>query len=679
MKVLFASIVLSLTLCLGCGTDEPRIADSGVDLGAIRDARPSAKLRDEPPLLKAPISAVRGEHQRSDSILEQWTWATVGRDGIGFGPNSPGWDSLAKLTGRTPWSPVRNFHGRKAARLYSIGVTIAFPVGQEGPGLRYLSMWLRPRIQRQAASVFLDGKSIGTIRLKKGWHKYTLPISKNGLGVGEHKLRLWFRRTLLHRKRRSSVDFAGAWFSPIKSSSPPESWLSDEDELVWNAGPPTRWSIDLQVPHNSEVLATAEVNDGGSADFSIHVSVDGGGTTEVVRKKIDDGQTEQLKADLGRWAGRIVRLHFRSSGAGRPIESAQWSQIDVRRKISTYEPVPTIRNIVLFVVEGLWADAVRLGRAGDFVDTRNIELLASEGGIGLETWSGGLSNIDAHRRILGPTSSKGSWMQRLRENGIGTSIWTTNPKLSQSLTHGFTSINGPKTLDRKAGFEAEFKALDEWLYTRGRKPFFMYIDLAMPIRGRRLADEETFRAIPLSERVPEVTEKAVLQADFWIGQTVGALNNYGLSDDTAVIITGSATRTRGSYRGTTLSPARLAVPMIIWHPKMRAPGFVRKPVNGLDLADLRRTIEDLLGARMGPDENSRSVLENLFYEKPLAVRHASAKTPYGWVIRYGEWLLWPRAAIKDRLWHRGDVNAPRDITEHPIIVRALRRRASGTR
>lgn len=686
MKALFSKIILLAVVLGGCSESEPGtdVPDFGSvlpgDMGSASPQLARRKIGGPSHLLTADqLAPVRGVRERRESLLESWASATVGRDGMGFGPSMPGWTSLSSLTGKTPWSPPTVLHGRVAARLYSIGVTVAFPVGIEGPSLRYLSLWLRPRGTRQAASVFLDDKPLGTIRLKSGWQKYTLPIGDAGLGPGEHKLRFWFRRTVVKRKRRSSADFAGAWFSATKASEPPEKWLNRDAQMTWYAGPPTRWSLDLHVPPNGEIRATAEVADGGPVDFSIQLSRDGSGTTELLSKRVDDGQTEQLSADLSRWSGQIVRLHFKTKGDMRAIESAAWTQIDVTRKVKTYQPLPAVKNVILFVVEGLWSDVLRLGRDGDFVDAPNLELLAGEGAVGLEAWSGGLSNVDAHRRILQPPGWSKSWVKTLQAAGIGTSQWTTNPRFSKELQSGFTSFQGPAMLDRKAGFEAEFRALDEWFYTRGRNRFFMYIDLAMPVRGRQVDPDEVFRSKPRSERVPEVTEGAVLSSDFWIGHIVAALNHYSLASETAIVVVGSATRTRGSYRGTTLSPARLSVPIIVWHPKMRTKPFIRTQVSGLDLSDIPQIVNELLGSVIRLESNPRTAAESLFYNKSLMATHSSAKTPYGWALRYADWLLWPRAAIKDRLWNRDNVNEPKNIDDYPIIVRALRRRAASTR
>ena len=111
---------------------------------------------------------------------------------------------------------------------------------------------------------------------------------------------------MVKRKRRSSADFAGAWFSATKASEPPEKMAQSRcsnDVVCWSADPLV---ADLHVPPNGEIRATAEVADGGPVDFSIQLSRDGSGTTELLSKRVDDGQTEQLSADLSRWSGQIV-------------------------------------------------------------------------------------------------------------------------------------------------------------------------------------------------------------------------------------------------------------------------------------------------------------------------------------------------------------------------------------
>jgi hypothetical protein len=614
----------------------------------------------------------------SNSVLKHWADAYVGRQGISFGPGLPGWRQMSQLTGRTAWSKSALIEGRVGSRLRAIGASITFPIGQEGPGLRQLSLWLNPSTRRQAVSVFLDDKPLATLKVKVGWKQYHLPLPDAGLGVGEHRLRLWFRRMGTVRKLRTPGSLGMVVLSPGSvSDDTPEVWINDsESNLAWHAGPPARWSVELVIPPDGALKTGVRVGSGPPVQFSIHVSRDGEGTTEVGRKTVHAGTSASLNVDLRRWSGKIVRLHLRSTGARRGLSEAHWTQVDLIHRQPMAKTIPKVRNVIIFVVEGMWANIPSLGRSGPHVPTQNLDLLRQEGALAINAWSGGLSSGDTHARILGAADEGGTWIDRVRNSGVTTGFWSSNPRFNKGLLKGFTTVHKARSSDHRLSFDTEFQNLDEWVYARGKNRFLLYIDLAMAAAVNNESKVNVFRTQPRVAAVPPVTDVAVQRADFWLGQLVGALGAYGLLNDTAVLVVGTATRTRGSYAGTTLSPARLSVPIVLWHPGMRKNGQSRAAVYGADVEDIQATVSDLLEVRSDPSASSRTLSEFMFNGMPMNARVSQAKTAYGWVVRYGGWTFWPRAAERDRLWHRDDALNPKEIHLHPIVVRALRHRAA---
>ena len=58
-----------------------------------------------------------------------------------------------------PWQPSQTMTGASVLAKGLCG-HIVFPVGDEGPAMRWLSIWLYPTARKQAVSVFLDGQSL---------------------------------------------------------------------------------------------------------------------------------------------------------------------------------------------------------------------------------------------------------------------------------------------------------------------------------------------------------------------------------------------------------------------------------------------------------------------------------------------------------------------------------------
>ena len=189
LKIPYLCVLFTL---LGCGEDVPvEKMNSGEGVGAAQVA--AAAASDDYENARRPVSSQSTSTIRRDLLLEGHR-AYVGRDGVVLGPAYPAWNQISQLTGRGPWSPVRTIEKKTGSFLKGHGATIGFPVGTEGPGLRTLSIWLWPARKGQFVSVYLDEKLLGTPRLKSGWHRYDFALPASGIALGEHSVRLWFRK-----------------------------------------------------------------------------------------------------------------------------------------------------------------------------------------------------------------------------------------------------------------------------------------------------------------------------------------------------------------------------------------------------------------------------------------------------------------------------------------------------
>ena len=158
---------------------------------------------------------------------------------------------------------------------------------------------------------------------------------------------------------------------------------------------------------------------------------------------------------------------------------------------------------------------------------------------------------------------------------------------------------------------------------------------------------------------------------------IGILSAHDVLKDTAILLVGAPGQYLSSFKGTTLSPNRLSVPLVLWHPEENGAG-PQFPLRGTDTRDIAATVLKLYGLEGDFDGVSRDLAGALIHGEELPDMPISAKTRFGWSVRSGPWTYWPRAKKAHRLWHRDDPETPRLIDQYPITVRALRDRIAQT-
>jgi len=367
----------------------------------------------------------------------------------------------------------------------------------------------------------------------------------------------------------------------------------------------------------------------------------------------------------------MVRLTLRTDGPKRDLSSAAWTEVLLKSDIPERSVVETLKNVVVLVAPGLWADTF-MRRLRDAEHTSALKLISSQSSITDDTWSGGIRPEDIHRRVLGLRTTEGSWVKAIQNAGVHTAIWSMNRDFSLELRHGFTSVH--KSQSVPPNYNEVFDGIDEWLYARARKRFFFYLDLPPVESGKRARSSDGFDTSAAEDGQLDAAHR---RTDFWLSQIVGVLAARDVLDETAILLIGAPGQYSSTFKGTTLSPSRLSVPLILWHPKHRGMG-IEYPLRGTDTRDVAATVLGLLGISQKFEGRSRNLAGALLHGERLPDMSISAKTRFGWSVRSGPWTYWPRAKKIHRLWHRDDPETPRSIDDYPITVRALRDRIART-
>ncbi len=681
-----------LLLLLACGEappppgEESPPAPTGGDAAVTPPAEPEAEL-PRAVYLDLVAHADRGH---------------VRRDGPVFGPHDPGWRRVTTLAGRGPWLEERWVDDRKGSWLEGIGGTIYFPVGPEGPDLRKVEFWLRPVGSGQRVSVFVDEVPLVTTRVRPGWRRYVFSLPGGGLEPGEHSLRFWFRFTRFIGKTRTPAAFARVRFLPDGAEAPPpEEWVGElhageRGGPALLAGPPAAWSFHLVPPRGARLLADVAVDEGPPVEFVVRLEADGEPAEEARKLTVTPGAFAALDVDLSSYGERPVRLTLETTqkggDSGGALPRAGWIRPRVTMPGRPVETLPTVRNVIVWAVDGLRADRVGLGRGGEHAATPNLDMLAAEGAAAVGVWSGGARPEDGHERLLRPFSV-GSDVAALFEGaGRKTGLISSSLAIEPELARPF----GTRLDLHRAGEPPEtgivMRELDDWLYVRARHPFFLYIasadprapgpasagfrkmyERARPLRGDGRQRERQRKTRDL---VAEY-DAGVSAADYWVGQMVALLRVHEVADDTAIIVTGTvgrALREEGVVGdGHALSPELLQVPVVVWHPGLRAER-PRGLVKGGDLTDVAALALSLAGVEPPGAWPVTDLGGPLFHGVDLAPRYSHARLKNQAAARFGDWLLRGIGSRDLRLYHlRTDRAAENDLsTERPIALRTLR-------
>ncbi|MFZ4734624.1 MAG: sulfatase-like hydrolase/transferase [Bradymonadia bacterium] len=676
-------------------------ADRGASSELSR-ARPNAEVESA----RADIGVAAGANDPRTWVVEadlvaDAQRAHVRRHGPILDPRGPGWARVAQVGERDRWLPKRGNEPAGLAWPEGISAVLNFPVGEEGPRLKTGSLFAKGIAAGQRVSIFLDEKPIGTVPVPMTGRRITFSLPEGGLAPGEHRLRLWFAFTRFVGKRRTPGALGPVTFSPeAVTEEPPKAWTAERGEGPEKrgallAGAPASWTFYLWAPPDARFVADMFNVGPAPLEFVVRVQQDGETAERLGATRVEPGGEGQLELPLGRFSGQPLRLVLETTGETAPLETAGWLGARVEALQRGVDPLPPVRNVVVWTVDGLRSDRVGLGRAGEFPATPNLDLLRAEGAAMVDVWSGGASPDDGHRSLIEPWPGAPTLAAVAATRSRFSAYFGTSTGVEPSLTGSFTTAQDLRRTGEPDETRVILRELDAWLDVRKKNPFFVYLSSAEPRRPhatpapgyQRLYARRREAEAPVVDDVDAERAAATLQrhaeydaqvtaADYWIGQLVSVLTRRGVLHETAIVVVGTVGQdldTTGLRAdGAKLTPDLLRVPVVVWHPD-RIADSPRPLARGGTLVDVAGLVAELLGA--GRPEAWRAVPlgHTLFDGSAMPLRPASARLGAQVAGRWGDW--WLHASSRGVvLWNVADAaREPADVSPtHPITLRLLR-------
>ena len=515
--------------------------------------------------------------------------------------------------------------------------------------------------------VHVDGKRVGyaqpTTRDGATWVELLVPDKH--LLRGEHILTVWGRSGGAGRSLAPTwvrVDYPARSRKPLRPEPPPVAPPVDDGTLALRPGWSAAWT--LEVPDGARlVLGVAGAPGALLTASAVAVPAgSGAGTPRPLGVVAPLGGVRDASFDLSHLAGETVRLELGARG-GR-VELL--SPAVVAPGAEPPDPPPPARNVIVYLVDTLRADHLRVYRPEAPAETPHLDRWAADAAVfdaavsqapwtkpsvatlltGLLPWEHGATTHRALLRTDVPTLP-----ELLLEQGFETTAFVTNSYVSRrfGLDRGFSTFANNGLAGRS---DADLLVHDvlRWLDERpSDRPFFAYVHATEPhspydppaeILHRYdsepydgpvdfAADPMLLRSISEGRlelsardrrRLTALYDGEIAHHDLAFGALLEGLAARGLDRNTLFVFLsdhGEELFDHGSVgHGQSVHAELVHVPLIVRHPALGATR-IAEPVG---VADLMPTILEAVGLPAPPGLAGRSLLTSLQGAGPTVSR-----------------------------------------------------------
>lgn len=465
--------------------------------------------------------------------------------------------------------------------------------------------------------VKIAGKKIADVPVAAGWQTVAIPLG--AVKPGE-------------------VDIAFAWGK--KGDAPAVEWIQLGGEAPPNEAPVFYDSAQkaLVIPQNGALVWYAQIP--AKAHLVGEVSA---GCQVQVQARAHDGMTAGgAVPGVALWplAGKVVRMELTAKGCpeARLTKAA----------LTTAGPAPTVqkpkkpKNVIFWIMDSLRFDKVRPWKKGARAEVPNLEKLATESTIFLNTYVQGNESRVSHASLWSGVYAVSHKMIGMKDKLDGK--WLTPGEAMKSAGMFTVGVSSNGWIIDKWGFgdgwdayrnhihegggtrgEDVWKAAADILKSKVAKPFFLYlgtVDTHVSWRAhepwiskydpgyegaykKALSDPELDKIVAgkvkLSDRdkvrVVALYDSDVSYQDDLLGKIIVQLTEWGVFGDTMIVITadhGEEFWEDGRIgHGGSLREVLVHVPLLIYYPPLFPKGTAVE--EGVDTIDILPTLLDAMG------------------------------------------------------------------------------------
>lgn len=650
-------------------------------------------------------------------------------------PGAPGWgrhSNSTQLSGA--FRPPETYKGKVVSWIEGRGGTIYFPISASENQLDELLIWLQPIAAHQVVSIFVDEVLIKNLSLSAKGKYYRLSLPEP-LSQGEHSLRLYFRFTRNASWGGRTPGAIGPLSFVPKGQSEQilDQWTGEiihEQRKLGGlfAPPPCTWRFYFIPPKNSEFKASLyQPPLKTKTRFQVYLASDDQPDKIVYDETLGDprsktAQAKDIRISLAKYAGQAIRLTLKTEKLDQTSSTATKSYKTNRQsawlspRIDSLYPAPQefpqIKRLIIWALDGLKLDTL-MYKAKMKEAFPSIQFLMNHGINFSRVWSKEPEQRAGHQLLLAPTPHQDSLLAILnRLSGWSAYIGsTTHEKPKFDTRFDSNEYVDPQELDEhpyrgalmyvqqmsklgnllqeRANLEAQRKMKGQ---DSSLKPELIYIHSPKLFESRHRSpfslsqiEKNWLDSFKLNPNLAKRTLSDFTQLkeiDYSLAQLLSELALSGLSDDTAILLTG-INGLSGRYN--IPSPKTLMqdseTSAILYHPQL---AFSTPYV--LDHAHLS-ALSDTIASFMMPNalsfeqiaQQRGSLASYILNQEPLPAFVDQAHKANHLIVRMSDYYLFERPIGQPTLWRFSiaDSIIPNQEIEDlssraPILLRTLR-------
>ena len=699
--LLFTEIAVVLTVSLmgvstACGKGENSAEHKPSSTAGNGAAKPAAP----DPGKQAPVVKKRGPERTVYSLIDNRLSAHVQRRGgiVAVGGSAGFVKYLRFGKSDLPWQLQQTRDGKKVAVMGGKTGGLFIPLTDA----QAKGTTLRMRVHNgndRALTVRVNGeqKQEITRQMTAGWSTVTIDLPDGLIRPGENQILIFTGK---------GEPMALEWLQ-LGGSDPGEAAPAFYDAGQNGLVLPDGGGLAYYVMAPDKGVLTGDLGDPACA---VQVTARDESGREVKGRLSGRGSA----VELGELAGKPIRLEL--SGAGCPTAYLSGAALKVPGTEPTLKRGPTPKYVILWIMDSLRADRVRPFNPKARPETPNFEKLAKTGAAFQQTYVQGNESRVTHASIwssLYPVKH-----DMLAPKAKLASKWTTVDEVAKGAKLFASGVSANGYVAQKWGFGTAWDKysnhIHEHLPLQGqdvydaglatvdgkKQPWFLYLGTIdthvswrpkqpwidkyhpTPYKGRfaaRFSGEDAGKALTMTDAeiawVRALYDSNVSYQDDLLGKLVGKLEEWGIADQTMLIVTADHGDEQWEHdkvgHGGSLRESLVHVPLLIHYPPMFPGGMVEE---GADVIDILPTLADALGQNIDPEWQGQSLI-------PLAngvgagYPRISVASMYerAHAARMGKWKLRASGGATPELFDVSkDPEERKDVVDsHPITRRFL--------
>lgn len=630
-KIVVLSTVSLVGMSTACGKGEDAAATKPV----TRTGNDAAKPKTPDPGKKVPKAKPRGPERSVYSLIDNRLSAHVQRSGgvVAVGGSAGFVKYLRYGKSKMPWQIRQTRAGKKVAVMGGKTAALQIPL----TSAQAKGATLRMRVHNgndRALTVRVNGKQKQEItrQMKAGWSTVVLELPGDAVRVGENQILIFTGK---------GEPMALEWLQ-VGGGDPGEAAPALYDTGKKSLVLPENGGLVYYVMVPEKGLLTGDL---GDAACSVAVSARDESGGEVTGELVGQGSA----VNLARLAGKPVRLEL--TGRGCPVAHLAGAAL----KVPGTEPAksergPAPKYVVFWIMDSLRADRVRPFNPKARAETPNFEKLAKTGAAFRQAYVQGNESRVTHASIW-------SSLYPVKHNMISAKAklagkWKTIDEVAKGAGLFASGVSANGYVARKWGFGTAWNKYSNHIHEKkglkgqdvydkgigtidGKKdPWFLYLGTIdthvswrpkepwmgkyhpQPYKGRfakRFSGEDAGRNLTLSDAeikwVRAMYDSNVSYQDELLGQLLGKLDEWGIADETMIIITADHGDEQWEHdkvgHGGSLRETLVHVPLLVHYPPMIRGGLVDE---GAEVIDIVPTLADALGQKADKEWQGQSLI-----------------------------------------------------------------------